>query len=215
MRSSRHDRRVLPCASAHPPIRQVEKLELDAADVPFGTELHYFTRWFRETVDEAVGHGKDWRSVVDALRPFNQRIWQGWSDASRKRFLEHVRPIWNIHHHRLPPDLHVRLADAVKSGQVSLIAGKFLDVRREGDDVVATVRRKGVANTEDLRVKRVYDCGGVSVDVEQSSNPAIRRCWRPARRAPTACISGSMSPKAARSSRPTVCPPAGSSPSAR
>jgi uncharacterized NAD(P)/FAD-binding protein YdhS len=47
-------------------------------------------------------------------------------------------------------------------------------VRREGDDVVATVRRRGAANTEDIRVTRVYDCGGVSVDVEQSSNPVVR-----------------------------------------
>jgi len=155
--------------------RQVEKFQLDAADVPFGTGLHYFTRWFRDTVEEAVGHGKDWRSVVDALRPFNQRIWQGWSDGARRSFLEHVRPIWNIHRHRLPPDLYRRLADAVEAGQVTLIAGKFLDVRRDGDTVVATVRRKGVANTEEFRVARVYDCGGVSVDVEQSSNPVIRQ----------------------------------------
>lgn len=155
--------------------RQVGRIELEAADVPFGTGLHYFVEWFRETVEESARRGSDWRSVVDALRPFNQRIWQGWSQSARLAFLEHVRPIWNIHRHRLPPDLHQRLADAVSSGQVTLIAGKFLDVRRDGADVVATVRRKGVANTEDFRVARVYDCGGVSVDVEQSSNPVIRQ----------------------------------------
>lgn len=155
--------------------RQVEKFALDAADVPFGTGLLYFYEWFLETVEEARRAGHDWRSVVDALRPFNQRIWQAWSVGSRRRFLEHIRPIWNIHRHRLPPELHERLRDAVASGQVTLIAGKFLDVRRDGSDVLATVRRKGVANTEELRVARVYDCGGVSVDVEQSSNPVVRQ----------------------------------------
>jgi len=155
--------------------QQVEKFALEAADVPFGTGLRYFVEWFRETVQEARRAGHDWRSVVDALRPFNQRIWQAWSTGDRRRFLEHIRPIWNIHRHRLPPDLHQRLREAVASGQVTLIAGKFLDVRRDGGEVVATVRRKGVANTEDMRVARVYDCGGVSVDVEQSSNPVVRR----------------------------------------
>jgi len=155
--------------------RQVDKFALDAADVPFGTGLLYFCEWFIETVEEARRAGFDWRSVVDALRPFNQRIWQSWSVGARRRFLDHVRPIWNIHRHRLPPDLHRRLRDAVASGQVTLIAGKFLDLRREGAGVVATVRRKGVANTEDFRVARVYDCGGVSVDVGQSSNPVARR----------------------------------------
>lgn len=156
------------------PHRQVDKITLDAADVPFGTELHYFTQWFRATVDEVVSRGGNWRSVVDALRPFNQRIWQEWSDHSRQRFLEHVRPVWNIHRHRLPPNLHERLQSAVASGQVRLIAGKFLDVRRDGDGAVATIRRRGADNTEDIRVARVYDCGGVSVDVEQSSNPVVQ-----------------------------------------
>ncbi|MDC9826236.1 FAD/NAD(P)-binding protein [Devosia sp. ZB163] len=153
--------------------RQVEKVELEAADVPFGTGLRYFVDWFRDIVAESAGRGSDWRGVVDALRPFNQRIWQAWSHDARVSFLEHIRPIWNIHRHRLPPDLHQRLADAVSTGQVQLIAGKFLDVRRDGSEVVATVRRKGVANTEEFRVARVYDCGGVSVDVEQSTNPVI------------------------------------------
>jgi uncharacterized NAD(P)/FAD-binding protein YdhS len=155
--------------------RQVDKYPLDAADVPFGTGLLYFVQWFMETVEEARRAGYDWRSVVDALRPFNQRIWQGWSIDARRRFLEHIRPIWNIHRHRLPPELHQRLQEAVDSGQVALVAGKFLDVSRDGPDVVATIRRKGILSTENVRVARVYDCGGVSVDVEQSSNPVVRR----------------------------------------
>jgi uncharacterized NAD(P)/FAD-binding protein YdhS len=154
--------------------KQVAKIELDAADVPFGTDLHYFTAWFRDIIREVLERGGDWRSVVDALRPFNQRIWQNWSDLSRKRFLEHLRPFWNIHRHRLPPQLHERLRAAVASGQVRLVAGKFLNVERDGDNVRATVRRKGRMETEEFNIARVYDCGGVTVDVEQSSNPVVR-----------------------------------------
>lgn len=153
--------------------RQVERIELEAADIPFGTELHYFTNWFEETVGEVVDRGGDWRSVVDALRPFNQRIWQNWSLASRRRFLEHVRPFWNIHRHRLPPELHERMQAAVASGQVRLVAGKFIDVARSGDRVAATIRRRGSVAEEHLTVDRVYDCGGVTVDVSQSSNPVV------------------------------------------
>lgn len=157
------------------PHRKVDKMELAAKDVPIGAEVGDFVRWFRETVDAVIAGGGDWRSVVDALRPFNQRIWQEWSDVSRKRFLEHVRPVWNIHRHRLPPALHERLQAASASGQVTLVAGKFLDVRAEGGDAVATIRRRGASSIEELRVARVYDCGGVSVDVEHSSNPVVRR----------------------------------------
>lgn len=154
--------------------RDVAKIELDAADVPFGTDLHYFTTWFRDTVAEVEARGGNWRSVVDALRPFNQRIWQNWSIDTRKRFLEHVRPFWNVHRHRLPPELHGRMKAAVKSGQVRLVAGKFIDLDRNGGRVDARVRRRGFPNEEIVSVDRVYDCGGVTADVTRSSNPVVR-----------------------------------------
>jgi len=154
--------------------KAVDKIELAAADVPFGTALQYFEHWFRETVDEVVGRDGDWRSVVDAIRPFNQRIWQSWPEASKRRFLEHVRPFWNIHRHRLPPDLHQQMVEAVESGQVTLVAGKLVDLKR-GDGVVeATIRARGAGATRTLEVARVYDCGGVTVDVNRSSNPLIQ-----------------------------------------
>lgn len=151
---------------------RVAPVGLDAADVPFGTSLRYFTRWFRGFVAETVAQGGDWRAAVDALRPFNQLIWQNWSNASRRQFIEHLRPWWNVHRHRLPPEILVRMS-AASNGQVRLIAGKFLDLRRNGHHVAAIIRRRGAANEETVTVGRVYDCGGVSVDVNSSTNPVI------------------------------------------
>src|SRR5690606_13053172 len=108
--------------------RDVRPLSIDAADVPFGTNLPYFLRWFRDLVDETIAAGGDWRSVVDGLRPYNQRIWQSWSEHTRRQFLRHLRPWWNIHRHRLPPELHERLVRAVATGQVELIAAEFKGV---------------------------------------------------------------------------------------
>src|SRR5690606_33854230 len=55
--------------------------------------------------------------------------------------------------------------------------GEYLGVEREpeGKDVVATIRRRGLTETEELQIARVYDCGGVSVNIFQSSNPLIQR----------------------------------------
>ena len=154
--------------------KKAAPFSLDAADVPFGTNLHYFTRWFRAIERDVTAAGGDWRSVVDALRPYNQRIWQSWSPDSRRQFLEHLRPWWNIHRHRLPPETFGRLEAAVRSGQVQLIAGKFLGVERQAGGARATIRRRGSAMLETVDVARVYDCGGVTVDVEASTNPLIR-----------------------------------------
>jgi uncharacterized NAD(P)/FAD-binding protein YdhS len=154
--------------------RDVPPISIDSADVPFGTSLPYFMRWFRDLVRETQGHGGDWRSVVDGLRPYNQRIWQNWPARTKRQFLRHLRPWWNIHRHRLPPELHDRLVRAVASGQVQLVAAEFVGVERAEGRVRAQVRRRGSSTHEILDMARVYDCGGVSVDVMSSSNPVIR-----------------------------------------
>ncbi len=154
--------------------RDVPPISIDSADVPFGTSLPYFMRWFRDLVREIESHGGDWRSVVDGLRPYNQRIWQSWTAHNRRQFLRHLRPWWNIHRHRLPPELHDRLVRAVASGQVQLVAAEFVAVDRVDGQVHAHIRRRGSSTRETMAVARVYDCGGVSVDVTSSSNPVIR-----------------------------------------
>jgi uncharacterized NAD(P)/FAD-binding protein YdhS len=154
--------------------RDVPPLQIDAADVPFGTNLPYLVHWFRGLVRNTIAEGGDWRSVVDGLRPFNQKLWQSWTEHTKRQALRHLRPWWNIHRHRLPPDLHERMTRAIAEGQVRLIAAEFCSIGREGDVVKATIRKRGTSTRETLDVARVYDCGGVSVDVESSSNPVIR-----------------------------------------
>lgn len=154
--------------------RDVPPLNIDAADVPFGTSLSYLARWFRGLVRDVEAQGGDWRSVVDGLRPYNQRIWRSWSISVKRQFLRHIRPWWNIHRHRLPPDLYESLVRAVEKGQVQLLAGEFTGIERSGEGALATVRPRGSSTTIDLAVARVYDCGGVSVDVRSSANPLIR-----------------------------------------
>ncbi|MDR3473620.1 MAG: FAD/NAD(P)-binding protein [Devosia sp.] len=163
---SRHGLLPLPHSPSSP-------IKIDAADVPFGTNLHYFTRWFRDLVEANLADGGDWRSVVDGLRPYNQRIWQNWTPEARRQFLEHVRPLWNIHRHRLPPRLHALMQNAINSGQVQLVPGKLVDLERRDGGVAASFRRRGKTDPETITVARVYDCGGVTLDVDASSNPAI------------------------------------------
>lgn len=153
--------------------KQVPPIKIDAADVPFGTSQGYFTRWFRELVAANAAEGHDWRSVVDGLRPYNQQIWQHWTPDARRQFLEHVRPLWNVHRHRLPPHYHRQMQEAVASGQLELVAGKLVSMQRTSDGVTVQLRRRGQQDIETLEMARVYDCGGIVLDVETSTNPTI------------------------------------------
>ena len=59
----------------------------------------------RSEVRKAASTGADWRGVVDAIRPQTQGIWRGWSWEQRARFLRHLRPYWEVHRHRLAPEI--------------------------------------------------------------------------------------------------------------
>ena len=118
--------------------RKGKPIRLDSADVPLGTDLSYFVRWFRDLVRETERAGGDWRDVVDGIRPFNQRIWRSWPASARRRFIEHTRAWWDVHRHRMPPELHERVSHALADGALELVAGKLVDARRDGDGFAAT-----------------------------------------------------------------------------
>lgn len=154
--------------------RKGNPIRLDSADVPLGTDLSYFLRWFRDLVRTTERAGGDWRDVVDGIRPFNQKIWRSWPAGARRRFIEHTRAWWDIHRHRMPPALYERVSKAVESGALELVAGKFVGARRDGEAIEATIRRRGATGTETLHVGRIYDCTGITADLAAGTNPVVR-----------------------------------------
>jgi uncharacterized NAD(P)/FAD-binding protein YdhS len=154
--------------------KEVSPLVIEEAAVPFGAPLTVLMQWFRGLIADVEATGGDWRSVVDGLRPYNQRLWGSWTARQRRQFLRHLRPWWNVHRHRLPPDLHDGLTAAIGTGQVRLVAGEFVGIERTADAVAATIRARGQKERKQIEIARVYDCGGVSVDVRASANPLVR-----------------------------------------
>lgn len=152
---------------------RVTPLTIDEADVPLGQSPAVFTRWVRALVASTVAKGGDWRSVIDGLRPYNQRIWQGWSATQRRQFLTHLRPIWNVHRHRLPPQVFDRIQQAIAAGQLEIIAGHFLGLDPAPSGVRVTFRRRGEPSQETVEVAHFYDCGGMALDIAGSSNPLL------------------------------------------
>jgi uncharacterized NAD(P)/FAD-binding protein YdhS len=156
------------------PHRSIEPLRIDAADVPFGTQISYVLHWLRGVVDGGLGPGQDWNSVIDALRPFTRDIWQSWPEPTKRRFLRHARPWWDVHRHRTAPEIDQRLHAAIASGQVSVIAGKVSKITVQPDGATVSYRRRGFAKTESMRVAKIAECVGIAVAPRDSANPALR-----------------------------------------
>ncbi|HTV69264.1 MAG TPA: FAD/NAD(P)-binding protein [Rhizobiaceae bacterium] len=156
------------------PHRPTKPIVLDSAEIPLGTELSFFMRWFRDLVDASKDAGGDWRDVIDGLRPFNQKIWQSWPESAKRRFLEHTKAWWDIHRHRMPPAVHQRVSAAVASGQLTLVAGRLLNVTGENGSRVVSVQRRQSGGVEKFEVSQIYDCTGIVKDVSKGSLQVIR-----------------------------------------
>ncbi len=73
----------------------------------------------------AAGEGRDWRAVVDGLRPFTVPLWQALSDDERRRFLRHLRSLWEIHRHRMAPAVAWEVERAREEGQLVIHRGRL------------------------------------------------------------------------------------------
>lgn len=120
---------------------------------------------------DAIG----WRNAVDELRPFTQPIWGNATDDQRARFLRHLRPWWDVHRHRLAPEVHARLHAIVDRGQLTVLAGKTLSFDEGADGVTVQYRPRGADRTETLLARRIVNCTGPLTDLARTSEPLLRK----------------------------------------
>jgi uncharacterized NAD(P)/FAD-binding protein YdhS len=144
------------------------------ADVPIGADMRVFVRWFRDVVAEVEAAGGGWRDVVDGLRPFNQLIWQNWSHGDRRTFFRHVKAWWDIHRHRMAPQVFARLSAAIAEGQLRVVAGRVLAIDPAAGGARVRLQHRASQLVGEVAVSRVFDCAGVIADPARSANPAIR-----------------------------------------
>lgn len=153
--------------------RRVQPLAIDQVDVPFGTDMTGLLRWLRKRVDEHTAEGGDWRSVVDGIRPFTQQIWQRLSISARRRFLEHARAWWDVHRHRMAPEVERRINEAIASGLLTITAAKLCAIDANDTGALVGYRRRGADVIETIQVDRIVDCRGVGATPLKVVNPAL------------------------------------------
>jgi uncharacterized NAD(P)/FAD-binding protein YdhS len=156
------------------PHRRVEPLRIDAADVPFGADLTAVFRWFRHLAQVQMARGGDWRSVVDGIRPFSREIWLRLPPASKRRFLEHARAWWDVHRHRMAPEVERRIAAAIAQGALTIIAGKVCAVEPNRQGALVRYRRRGESAERMMQVAKIVECTGIVKNPLHTANPALR-----------------------------------------
>ena len=119
---------------------------------------------------EAVG----WHAAVDELRPFTQAMWRDADLAQRRRFLRHLRPWWDVHRHRIAPQVAGKIEAMQADGRLEIAAGKLVSVAVEGNGTRVTWRPRGAQATRSLAVRRIVNCTGPQGDLLATEEPLLR-----------------------------------------
>ncbi|ANL36374.1 FAD/NAD(P)-binding protein [Rhizobium phaseoli] len=103
----------------------------------------------------------DWRSVMDGLRPVTQALWQRLSNEKRARFLRHALPWWNIHRHRVAPEVFAGFERLVADGTVRFHAGFLKSLEAEDGRLVAGYRVRAKREIAEIKADWLVNCTGM------------------------------------------------------
>jgi uncharacterized NAD(P)/FAD-binding protein YdhS len=103
----------------------------------------------------------DWRAVMDGLRPVTQDLWKRLSFEERARFLRHALPWWNIHRHRVAPEVFARFQKLVFEGTVRFHAGFLKSLATQQGRIVAKYRVRGLPAIAEVRSDWLVNCTGM------------------------------------------------------
>jgi uncharacterized NAD(P)/FAD-binding protein YdhS len=114
-----------------------------------------------------------WREAVDEIRPFTQAMWLGASREEQARFLRHLRPWWDIHRHRLAPEIAGRIAALRDSGRLKIVGGRLRKATAAGDGVDTIWSARGSGTRHHARFRRIINCTGPQGDLLRTREPLL------------------------------------------
>lgn len=161
---SRHGLRPQPHA-AHPPT------EFDPG-LLLAMNLRQRFRHMRLLFRQARVAGQPWQAVMERLRPHGQALWRSLSMADQRRFLRHVVRLWDVHRHRIAPEVDARIQTLVDSGQLHFRRARLDAVMQAGRCVRVTAVAHGGRAIE-FDVDHIVNATGMEMRVAAMRNPLL------------------------------------------
>jgi uncharacterized NAD(P)/FAD-binding protein YdhS len=115
-----------------------------------------------------------WRAAVDSLRPYSHALWQEFSSEEHQRFLRHARPWWDVHRHRIAPEVAATVARMESDGRLEIVAGRILSAQAAGGALEVEYRPRGAERPRKERFAYAFNCTGPLHSIARSRDPLLR-----------------------------------------
>lgn len=145
-----------------------ETVPVRAEEVPHGYLLGLWCWVRRRSVETGF------RAAVDSLRPHSQALWRSLDVRDRRRFLRHARPWWDVHRHRIAPQIARQLATMIAEERLQVMAGRVRFMEKTGDELTVSLDRRG-GRREERRFGLAFNCTGPLGEMSRTRDPLLRQ----------------------------------------
>jgi uncharacterized NAD(P)/FAD-binding protein YdhS len=141
---------------------------VERADLPEGDLLSLW-RWLRQR-----GAKVGWRAAIDSLRPHSQALWQSLDGEAQRRFLRHARPWWDVHRHRIAPEVARTLAQLIGEGRLEIVSARIISAQDSGEALDVDSRRRGARQPQTLQAAYAFNCTGPLHSIARTRDRLLR-----------------------------------------
>jgi uncharacterized NAD(P)/FAD-binding protein YdhS len=125
-------------------------------------------------IRKAAHDGIGWQSVIDSLRPLNQKIWQALPQAEQKKFLHRLRSYWDTHRHRCAAKVMQARDRLAADGRLVQHRGAFVSMEQTPTGVAVTWQPAESAVQKTINVACAVICTGPQSDCRKLDDPLIK-----------------------------------------
>ncbi len=133
-------------------------------------------RIVRSDAHERMDRGETWHGAIDDVRDAAGELWRGLPVSDKRRFVRHLKPYYDVHRFRIPPQTRDIVRRAEERGQLRFDSGRIVGAEAVAGTVAVTIRRRGEARAHVSSYDTVVSCVGLANAVDRSRNPFVRSC---------------------------------------
>lgn len=122
-----------------------------AEPLPVPSEVRTSARAVREFIENS----SDWRAAQDGVRHDLPEIWFNWSEEEKREFFTNHLRWWNVHRHRVSPEIQIEIEKALSEGRLKIIKDEVQRVSESSDGIMIELK----SGTQ-IKAERLVNCLG-------------------------------------------------------
>ena len=88
--------------------------------------------------------------------------------------MRHARPWWDVHRHRIAPQVADTVHRMISDGRLEVVAGRIVGAANAETGIDVEIRRRGRAQSSTERFDYVFNCTGPLGSVSRTRDPLLR-----------------------------------------